>query len=116
MRNHVTISARFASRADYLANTPESVKFFYAETGKVLSPTHAKKIERITAYQLAHDLYPVFVTEETVSDDSSGFEAEAWIDLNVWSNKGIPRFKIRDITTGKPFNTPCCNTGVRPSK
>lgn len=99
----VTISAKFASKADYLNQSPASVKYFYEFDGKPLNSTHAKKVERIAGWFAENDRYPVFVPLVTVTDESKDIEAEAWIDLNLWTNTNPakPRFNMTDLNTGK---------------
>lgn len=112
----VTISAKFADKARYLAHSPDSVEYFYEHDGKPLNATHTKKIHRILDFKQKHNLTPVFVPLDTLTEDSKDFVCEAWVDLSLWSNSGLPRYKIKDIRTGKHFNgLPCCNTGVKAS-
>lgn len=112
----IDLRAIFKDKMHFLNQHPQSVEFSYLADGKQLSEKHEAKIEKITEYYLNHDIYPVFVPEESITDDNKPVIAESLIDLSLWTNDGLPRFKFKDIRTGRSSNLPCGNGGGRPKK
>jgi hypothetical protein len=111
---HVTISAKFADLANYHACNLQSLTFSYLDNGQPLSEEDQEKVDLIMGYYFEHDICPIFIPLERIVDDTQPFEAEALIELNKWTNEGLPRFNHRDIRTGASLGLPCGNGGGRP--
>lgn len=104
MNKLVCLKATFPSMEYYLNHHPVgAIDFYYLDDGKPLSKQDQAKVEKITAYYLEHDIYPVFLLEDNESVPLIG---EATIDLCQWTKEGLPMFKMRDLTTGKKLDAP----------
>jgi hypothetical protein len=112
----VTISAQFPNKSAYLACLPDKVTYFYAHDGQPLTEEHADKMESILAFHVDNGIDPIFLLNERIVDENQPCEAEAQIDLNLWTNDGEPRYTMRDIKTGEVLAESSGNRGGRPRK
>ncbi len=105
MTKLITLTATFECKAALVAQSPMTVNQTY-EDGSPLSKKDTAKADKITAYYLAHDIWPVFVPLEPIKDDNAPVTAQAWIDLSLWTNEGLPMFAFKGMEDGKPSGLP----------
>jgi hypothetical protein len=105
MRNTVIITANFASPADFRGCNPSKVSYS-------LNQKDSAKLDKVLEYHLNHDLFPQFVPVDPVKDGSP-VEAFTWFDLNLWSNDGLPKFKMRDEHGKVIEGLPNANSGKK---
>jgi hypothetical protein len=117
MNKLVKITAMFKDRESLsaCAPVPGTVKFAYDKDGLPLTEKDSKKAEKVTEHYLNSHTYPVFLPVDDIKDDAP-FVAEAWLNLNLWTNTGLPRFTMKDIRTGKVLTVATGNGGGRPRK
>ncbi len=87
----------------------------YDAEGPQLTAEDAAKVARIMDFYQSHNSSLIFFVEEYKADPNDELEAQAMLDLNLWSNAGEPRFTITDINTGRKLKA-AGNGGGRPRK